>query len=167
MRTHLPASLVFAAALLSVALHETPAHAQVAPGDTSAVGVVFLSAADAALLPPLVADGAYVAQHRRAGIAWPVMGFVFGAGAIGLGLAYALPNAGSSDSFASAEIALGVTTAVLGAADIGLGIASLAMPRRFRGAASARATRWTVSPIVLRDRTGAAAPGAVVSVVRF
>jgi hypothetical protein len=134
-------------------------------------GPIFLVVANVTQAPPLVADTVYVIMQRRPPLVWPILGFVLGAGGVALGLAFALPNASSQniDTDKNAKVALGTSLAIEGAANIGLGIWALTLPRARAIAGDERHLypSWNVAPWVAKDSAGRFVTGAALTVGHF
>lgn len=137
------------------------------------LGPPLLVAVDVLMAPPLVANTVYVVKQERPPLVLPVVGFVFGAGGVALGLAFAIPNATQTNGIPSdnnsLKVALGVLTTVEGVLQIAIGIWALLLPPATREAASNLEPRfnWALTPLLGRDRAGGPAIGVALSVGRF
>jgi len=152
--------LPFAGLLFSSVLIAAPANAQNIGNDFSVnLGATALVTYDVLSLPPLIADAVYIGKGVRPPLVWPILGMVFGAGGVVLGLSFALPNASSSGS--SVLVAFGAGSAALGAINVGLAIWSLFLPR------PQSIANWTITPMVLRRPSGPPAYGASLSLLHF
>jgi hypothetical protein len=119
---------------------------------------VLLTITDFMVVPPLVVNTVFVAQHKhKSGGA--IVGFVTGAIGVGMGLVVALPTADHT------KATFGWVTAGLGVADLGMALWVLLIPRHHYLTATSAGASWTIGPMVT-DR-GQIVPGATFSLLRF
>src|SRR5262249_21501463 len=111
--------------------------------------------------PPLVVNTVHVVKHERGRTVWPALGIGAGAAGVALGVAYALPNASSSGSEAGLRLGLGWGVTIEGAANLGMGIWALLLPKE----SSTVAQRWAIVPMLAYDHTGRLARGIALDVL--
>jgi len=159
-------TLTVLAILVVIAIAPRRVHAQGSPATPADFGPGVEVTAAVLLAPPLVVNTIHVAEHEHGNTVWPVLGIGAGAVGVALGLAYALPNAGSQDSNASLKQGLGWGLVAEGAANLGIAVWTLTLPRERASPAAmtAQRARWAIGPLVLRDVAGRPADGVALSV---
>jgi hypothetical protein len=158
------------AIIAALAAVPSRAHAQGSPTTFPDIGVGVEVFGAVVFAPPAVIDTIHVAKHERGRTVWPALGIGCGVAGVTLGLAFALPNAGSTDSNAGAKIGVGWGLAVEGAYNLGLAIWALTLPREVRASPSAMAARrprWAVAPLAARDSAGRRVDGVALAIRAF
>jgi hypothetical protein len=100
--------------------------------DGNGLGIAFLVLENALALPPVIANTVIIARGRRPALAWPILGYVFGATQGVFGAAFLFPNlSGEGDNGLAA---VGGVTLGLGVVNVGLATWALLLPRAPRRA---------------------------------
>src|SRR5262252_5703832 len=115
-------TLTILAILVVIAIAPRRVYAQGSPATFGDAGPGVEVAAGVLLVPPLVVNTIHVAEHEHGNTVWPVLGIGAGAAGVAIGLAYALPNAGSQDSNASLKQGLGWGLVAEGAVNLGIAV---------------------------------------------